>query len=200
MDYNGNMRLARLVEAVTRVRATNKKSEKVRILADTLLLARAREIELTAFYLSGSIPQGRIGVGWSLIQQASAAGESSVEPLAVQDVDDAISRLAAERGAGSTERRTAVLARLFSRASADEWRFLSQLLIGEIRQGALEGLLLEAIARAARLPPSDVRQASMFVPSIGVLGACRLGRGSDGARPIFAEAVCACRTDVGKQR
>lgn len=180
MDYNGNMRFARLVEAVTRVRATNKKSEKVRILADTLLLARAREIELTACYLSGSIPQGRIGVGWSLIQQASAAGESSVEPLAVQDVDDAISRLAAERGAGSTARRTAVLARLFSRASADERRFLSQLLIGEIRQGALEGLLLEAIARAARLPPSDVRQASMFVPSIGVLARAALEEGAMG--------------------
>lgn len=174
------MRLAKLVDTVTRTRASDKRSDKVRILADMLLLARAREIELVAFYLSGSLPQGRIGVGWSLIQQAMAGNESSMEPLSLQDVDDAISRLAAERGAGSTERRAAVLARLFSRASTDERRFLSQLLIGEIRQGALEGLLLEAIARAARLPPSDVRQASMFVPSIGVLARAALEEGAMG--------------------
>src|SRR5690348_14919950 len=153
------MRLAKLVDAVTQVRRTTKKSEKVRLLADTLLLGRAREIELAAFYLSGSLPQGKIGVGWSLIQQASACGESSAEALTLQDVDDAISRLAGEQGAGSTERRGVELGRLFSRATADERRFLSQLLIGEIRQGALEGLLLEAIARAAHLPSSDIRQA-----------------------------------------
>lgn len=174
------MRLAELVDAVTRVRATNKKSEKVRILTDTLLLAHAREIELVAFYLSGSLPQGKTGVGWSLIQQALTGGESSVEPLTLHDVDDAISRLAGEQGAGSTERRGAELGRLFSRATAEERRFLSQLLIGEIRQGALEGLLLEAIARAAHLPPSDVRQASMFVPSVGVLARAALEEGAMG--------------------
>src|SRR5690349_15115811 len=128
------MRLAQLADAVTRVRATNKKSEKVRILADTLLLARTHEIELAAFYLCGSLPQGKIGVGWSLIQQSVAVGESSAEPLTLQNVDDAISRLAAEQGAGSTERRAAELGRLFSRATAVERGFLSQLLIGEIRQ------------------------------------------------------------------
>jgi DNA ligase-1 len=168
------MRLAQLVDAVTWVRATNKKSEKVRILADTLLLARAHEIELAAFYLCGSLPQGKIGVGWSLIQQSVAVGESSAEPLTLQNVDDAISRLAGEQGAGSTERRAAELGRLFSRATAVERGFLSQLLIGEIRQGAVEGLLLEAIAKAAHLPPSDIRQASMFVSSIGALARAAL--------------------------
>ena len=174
------MRLAKLVDAVAQIRRTTQKSEKVRLLADTLLLGRAREIELAAFYLSGSLPQGKIGVGWSLIQQALAGGESSAEALTLQDVDDAISRLAGEQGAGSTERRGAELGRLFSRATADERRFLSQLLIGEIRQGALEGLLLEAIARAAHLPSSDIRQASMFVPSIGVLARAALEEGAIG--------------------
>jgi DNA ligase 1 len=174
------MRLTKLVEAVTQVRRTTKKSEKVRLLADTLRNARAREIELAAFYLTGSLPQGKIGVGWSLIQQAMVVGESSVELLTLQDVDDSMSRLAVEQGIGSTERRSVELGRLFSRATADERRFLSQLLMGEIRQGALEGLLLEAIAGAAHLSPSDIRQASMFVPSVGALARAALEEGTKG--------------------
>jgi len=174
------MRLAQLVDTVTQVRATTKKSEKIRILAGTLRSARAREIELAAFYLAGSLPQGKIGVGWSVIQKAAAVGESSMEPLTLRDVDDAISRLAAEQGVGSTDRRVTELGRLFSRATPDERRFLSQLLLGEIRQGALEGLLLEAIANAAQLIPSDVRQASMFAPNIGALARAALEEGATG--------------------
>ncbi len=174
------MLLTQLVDAVTQVRATTKKSEKVRILADTLRSAHAREIELAAFYLSGSLPQGKIGVGWSLIQKAMTVGEAAKEPLMLQDIDDAIGRLAAEQGAGSTDRRAAELGRLFSRATPNEKRFLSQLLIGEIRQGALEGLLLEAIAKAAHLAPSEIRQASMFAPSIGTLARAALEEGTVG--------------------
>ncbi len=174
------MRLVQLVDTVTQVRKTTKKSEKVRLLADALLLACAREIELAAVYLSGSLPQGKIGIGWSLIQKTLTVGESTKEPLTLQDLDDAISRLAGEQGAGSTERRAAELRRLFSRAAPDERRFLSQLLIGEMRQGALEGLLLEAIAGAAHLPSSDIRQASMFAPSIGALARAALEEGAIG--------------------
>lgn len=174
------MRLAQLVDAVMQIRRTAKKSEKVRLLAGTLHSARGREIELAAFYLSGSLPQGKIGLGWSLIHKAVAVGESSVESLTLRDVDDAINRLAAEQGVGSIDRRITELRRLFSRATPDERRFLSQLLIGEIRQGALEGLLLEAIADAAQLPPSDVRQAFMFAPNIGALARAALEEGAIG--------------------
>lgn len=174
------MRLAQLVDAVMQIRRTAKKSEKVRLLAGTLHSARGGEIELAAFYLSGSLPQGKIGLGWSLIHKAVAVGESSVESLTLRDVDDAINRLAAEQGVGSIDRRITELRRLFSRATPDERRFLSQLLIGEIRQGALEGLLLEAIADAAQLPPSDVRQAFMFAPNIGALARAALEEGAIG--------------------
>ncbi len=64
------MELARLVEAVEQVRATTKKSEKIRVLAETLRATRGHEAVLTALYLSGSLPQGKIGIGWNLIQQA----------------------------------------------------------------------------------------------------------------------------------
>jgi DNA ligase-1 len=93
-----------------------------------------------------------------------------------------LDRLAAERGAGSVERRVAELRKLFARARPDERRFLSQLLIGEIRQGALEGVLLDAIALASGLPSVDVRQAFMFAANIGDLALAALSEGAVGLR------------------
>src|SRR6476660_3642504 len=131
------MELARLVGAVEQVRATTKKSEKIRILAETLRATSGREAVLTALYLSGSLPQGKIGIGWNLIQRAVQEAPffspthpgvlrstpypaPAGEPLTLTDVHQALDRLAAERGTGSTERRLAELTKLFSRARADE--------------------------------------------------------------------------------
>jgi DNA ligase-1 len=205
------MQLARLVEAVEQVRATTKKIEKVRILADTLRATRGHETVLTALYLSGSLPQGKIGIGWQLIQQAvqeasafspthpGALGSTPFpafspthpgvlgstpfpagEPLTLSDLDKTLDRLAAERGMGSTERRVSQLKALYSRARPDERQFLSQLLIGDLRQGALEGVLLDAIAVASGLPAADVRQAFMFAPNLGDLARAALTEGAAG--------------------
>jgi DNA ligase-1 len=174
------MQLARLVEAVEHVRRTAKKSEKVRILADTLRATHGHETVLAAQYLSGSLPQGKIGVGWRLIQKAIQDVPFSGEPLTLSDVDQAFTVLTTERGVGSTERRTTVLSRLFTRARPEERRFLSQLLIGELRQGALEGVLLDAIAVASGLSAADVRQAFMFAPNLGDLAAAALTEGAAG--------------------
>lgn len=174
------MQLARLVDAVAGNRATTKKSAKVRLLAEALKEAHEREIELAARYLSGSLSQGKIGIGRSLIQKAMQDTPPGGGPLTLLDVDDALDRLAAEQGSGSMERRVTELARLFSRAAPDERRFLSQLLVGEIRQGALEGLLLDAIAVAANLSSSDVRSACMFAPDIGVVARTALEEGRAG--------------------
>ena len=172
--------LTHVVHIVASVRATTKKTEKIRLLAECLRRTQGRETALAALYLSGSLPQGKIGVGWSVIQKAMQDAPASGEPLTLPDVDDALNRLAAEQGAGSTERRVAELARLFSRATPDERRFLAQLLIGEIRQGALEGVLLEAIAKAAQLPPAEIRRASMFALDIGALARVALEEGPSG--------------------
>src|SRR5215831_642374 len=191
------MQLARLVDAVDRVRATTKKSEKVRLLAEVLRQTAGHEIVLAALYLTGTLPQGKIGIGWNIIQKAmqeppaisptppgvlgstpfpSPAGE----PLTLLDVDRVLGVLASERGSGSTERRVTELGKLLSRAKPEERQFLSQLLIGEIRQGALEGVLLDAIAVAADLPPANVREASMFAPNIGELAQAALEKGASG--------------------
>ena len=174
------MELARLVHAVERIRATTKKSEKIRILADTLRATRGRETVLTALYLSGSLPQGKIGIGWSLIQKSMLQGSVSDQHLTLIDVDKVLDALAAERGVGSGERRVNELGKLFSRATPNEQKFLSELLIGELRQGALEGVLVDAIAVASGLPPADVRQASMFAPNLGDLALAGLTEGAAG--------------------
>src|SRR4030095_4390038 len=133
------MELARLVEAVEQVRASTKKSEKIRVLAETLRATHGHESVLTALYLSGSLPQGKIGIGWNLIQQAIGKGvvlstpgwvgekersssALAAERLTLSDGDKVFDRLAAERGPGSTERRLAELAKFFSHARPDERR------------------------------------------------------------------------------
>jgi DNA ligase 1 len=133
------MQLARLVDAVNRVRATTKKSEKIRLLAETLRQTSGQETALAALYLSGALPQGKIGIGWNLIQKSMQQSSGLGEPLTLLDVDRMLGALASERGSGSTERRVIELGKLFSRATPEEQRFLAQLLIGELRQGALEG-------------------------------------------------------------
>src|SRR5262249_4526087 len=185
------MPLAQLVDAVDRGRATTKKSEKVRLLAEVLRQTSGQETTLAALYLSGSLPQGKIGIGWNIIQRAMQETPSlsptspgvlgsTGEPLTLLEIDRVLGTLASERGSGSTERRVTELGKLFSRAKPKERQFLSQLIIGEIRQGALEGVLLDAIAVAAELPPANVREASMFAPNIGELAQAALEKGSSG--------------------
>ena len=175
------MLLSGLVECVARVRATPRKLEKVALLADLLRQTRGREAALAALYLTGTLPQGRVGVGWATVQSAfleNSPGEG--DALTLLDVDRACEAMAAERGAGSAERRMAAVKALFARARPDERRFLVELLMGEVRQGALEGVLLDAIAKATSLPAADVRQAAMYSGSIGEIARSALEDGAAG--------------------
>ena len=174
------MRLAELVALVGRLRATSKKTEKVAQIAALLQQAREREIELLALYLTGTLAQGRIGIGYRGLQAAMPSGPAIGEPLTLAGLDQALSELAKEQGQGSAERRARGLRALLERAEPSGREFLFALLTGEVRQGALDGLVLEAIAKAAALPAAEVRQASMFAPSIGALARAALEQGSAG--------------------
>ena len=172
--------LARLVQLVERVRATPRKNEKIDLLADFLRQTRGREAEIAALYLSGTLPQGRIGLGFKTIEAALTDAAAAGEPLSLEDVDRAFAAIAAERGQGSTERRIRALRSILERADSGGRRFLVELVIGELRQGALEGLLQDAIAKAAGLPASDVRQAAMFAGSLGEVCRAALEQGASG--------------------
>ncbi|HET8580003.1 MAG TPA: ATP-dependent DNA ligase [Nitrospiraceae bacterium] len=174
------MELARLVEIVHKVRATTKKTEKTALLADFLRQTQGKETELASLYLSGALPQGKMGVGWRMIQDAMVDDPRSGEPLTLTDVDQVFDAIAADQGPGSTERKISSLRQLFERASAEERQFLAQLIMGELRQGALEGLILDAIAKAAKLPASEVRQAMMFSGNLGEVARAALEEGAPG--------------------
>ncbi len=174
------MELGRLVELVGRVRGTSRKTEKAALIADFLSQTRGKETELAALYLTGALPQGRIGIGWRTIQAAIPSGEPVGEPLTLADVDRVFEAVAADLGEGSAERKLRALRGLFERGDAAQRHFLGELLMGEVRQGALEGVVLEAIARAAGLLPAQVRQAAMFSGSVGEVAQAALEEGAAG--------------------
>jgi DNA ligase-1 len=174
------MEWARFVDLVANVRATSKKTEKVVLLADFLRGTQGRETEIAALYLMGALPQGRIGIGWRKVQVAMSEGPASGEPLTLTEMDRILADVEAEQGPGSDERRQALLRGLFERAHPAGRRLLAELLLGEVRQGALEGLLVDAIARAAGLPASDVRRAAMYATHVGELARVALADGASG--------------------
>ena len=170
----------RLVDLVDRVRSTKKRTEKVSLLAEFLGQTEGRETALAALYLSGDLPQGRIGIGWRMVQAAMTEQPPSGPPLTLLDVDQALGTVAAEEGPGSSERKIRGLRTLLERSDARGRRLLTGLLMGELRQGALAGLVQEAVARAARLPPADVRQAVMFSGNLGEVAQAALHQGASG--------------------
>jgi len=174
------MELARLVEVVSRVRATTRKTEKVGLLADFLRQTHDKETELAALYLSGSLPQGKIGVGWRMTEEAMPQRSVGGGPLTLLEVDQTFESIAVQRGSGSSGRKSQALRGLFERAGEEEREFVVRLLMGEVRQGALEGLILDAIAKASSLPQSAVRQAMMFSGNLGEVARVALEQGSGG--------------------
>ena len=174
------MELAQLVRQVGRVRATSRRTEKVALIAEVLQQAGGREVALVALYLTGRLPQGRIGIGWRTVQAAVPEGPATGAPPSLLDVDAVFTEIAGLKGAGSSERRRQALRHLFERADPESRRFLGALLVGEVRQGALDGVVREGIARAAGLPAARARQAAMFAGDIGELAYVALTEGASG--------------------
>lgn len=152
--------LALIVEAHDAIRATRSRLEKYDRLAALLRRLRREEVRPAVTWLAGDLPQGRIGVGPALLRTlaAPAAPEPGLDVLAVDRAFEAVAGIA---GAGSKARRQAALEALLARATPAEQRFLILLLAGGLRQGALEGIMVEAVARAADLPAAAVRRALM---------------------------------------
>ncbi|HEX4151429.1 MAG TPA: hypothetical protein VHY75_04385, partial [Steroidobacteraceae bacterium] len=171
--------LAHLVTVSERVAATAARLSKVRELSEFLRSLPPEEIRTGVLYLSGETPQGRIGIGFAALRAAAAQGAAANETLTLSQVDEALSAIAAIRGAGSAARREQALAALLSQATSREQRFLVPLLGGELRQGALAGVMLDAIAAASRLPASEIRRAAMYSSGLGDLAVAALTGGVD---------------------
>jgi DNA ligase-1 len=172
--------LAAVVETSRNVTASSARLAKVRALAACLRAFAPDEIEIGAQYLSGETRQGRFGIGYAALASASSDGTPSEPTLTLADVDARLSEIAGIRGAGAAAGRAKALRELFARASTDERQFLIRLLIGELRQGALIGVMIDAIAAAAELPAADVRRAAMYSKTVGAVARVALLEGATG--------------------
>ncbi len=155
-----------LVAASQRVAATSKRSEKVAALAELLRTAGAGEIEAAIGLLVGDPHQGRLGVGWVTISNlhVDSAMDSS---LTIHDVDHALTQVAAFEGTGSQGERLRVMRALWSEATKAEQNHLYRVLTGELRQGANEGVVADAVAKAGGQPIAAVRRAAMLLGDLG---------------------------------
>jgi DNA ligase-1 len=168
----GPVMLADVVTTSTAVAATRSRTAKRDALAALIAATPADEVGVVVAYLSGVVPQRRLGVGFrSLGSLPEPAGDPS---LAVADVRAAFDRLAGASGPGATTQRRAELAALLARATAAEQRFLRDLVTGNLRQGALDGVVLAAVASAYGVPEAVVRRATMlagFTSEVAALAA-----------------------------
>jgi DNA ligase-1 len=166
-----------------RVAETTKRSEKVGLLATVLGAVPPDEIEPAVAFAVGETPLGRIGVGWSTIADVRPA--PAAEPtLTIADVDRAMVEIAAIGGSGSVARRRAVLTDVLERSTQSEQALIRSILGGELRQGALEGVMTAAIAKAAGVTVGEVRRAVMFAGSLSVAARAALLQGSAGLAAI----------------
>jgi DNA ligase-1 len=175
------MRLETLVNASATVAATPARLAKVSTLADVLRQAAPHELPIAIGFLIGFPRQGKLGVGWATVVGARDHPPATEASLELDDVDQTFSRIQAVKGKNSATERARLVAELFSRATADEQQFIGALLVGEVRQGALEGVLVEAIAKAAGLPSAGVRRAVMMAGDAGVVAAAVLGPDGEAA-------------------
>ncbi|HEY8548508.1 MAG TPA: ATP-dependent DNA ligase [Vicinamibacterales bacterium] len=174
------MRLGELVETSNAVTAVSGRREKTERLAHLLTRLAPDEIAIAVPFLSGSLRQGRVGLGWRLIASARVVAPAAQPSLELREVDAAFERIAAASGAGSVAEKTGLLRELFIRATRAEQEFLVRLLMGELRQGALEGVLLEAVARAANVPAAIVRRAAMMAGDLAPVAVSALTEGEAG--------------------
>src|SRR5215213_11122970 len=149
------MRLAEIVATSAKVKATRSRLEKVARLAETIGRLPPDLVAVGVAYLSGDLPQGKVGVGYARLRELwdAPAADPAAAPLELREVHATLDEVKAVSGGGSGERRMRLLGGLLARASAAERDFVLRLLVGELRQGALEGVVIDAVARAFAAEP-----------------------------------------------
>jgi DNA ligase-1 len=172
------MLLADLVQASVDVAATSSRLAKTGRLAECLAHASSHEVAIAVSYLCGELPQGAVGVGWASLRDLPLPASEAT--LGLLDVDRAVDRLQAISGKGSQAARREELAALLGRGTEAEQGFLAGLFLGELRQGALEGVMADAVAKATGIPAAEVRRAAMLAGSLPEVAAAAAAEGRPG--------------------
>jgi DNA ligase-1 len=156
------MRFGKLAATSRRLAETSGRRAKVSLLAELLADTPPDEVEIATAYVSGTVRQDKLGLGWATIQRALPGVAAAAPGVELSEVDAALDAIAGLSGKGSADARQRLLRALLARLTEEEQRFLAGLIVGELRQGALEGLVVEAVAAAARRPPAEIRRALMM--------------------------------------
>lgn len=203
--------LSTLVTTSLTVGATRSRKEKTAALAQLIQAASVEEVALVVSLIAGDPRQGRIGIGWSTLAAVDVA-PADHPTLTVVDIDSLLDRVAATTGEGSAAARQELLAATLAAATSAEADFVRRLLLGELRQGANEGLVVEGVAKATGVKAAAVRRALMLSGDLGLVTETAVGAGSDGlaaiglqlGRPIrpmlasTAPGVADAVTDLGR--
>jgi DNA ligase 1 len=179
IGQDGVVLLADLVETSRVVGATSARREKVELLGSALRRLGPDEVPAGVAFLSGELRQRQIGVGWAMLRDAPL-GADGPSDLTVGELDAAFERIGACGGAGSQAERRRLLGQVMARAGEAERAFLVRLLSGDLRQGALAGVMTDAVARAAGVPLAAVRRALMLRGDLGAVAAVALAEGEAG--------------------
>jgi DNA ligase-1 len=174
------MLLHELVATSEHVRAASGRREKVARLSACIRRLAPDEIEAGVNYLAGRLPQGGIGIGPAVLKTSFPAPSLETAMLSLGDADQTFHDIARSTGSGSAEHRRRLLGHLLSKATESEQRFLVRLVLGELRQGALEGLMVEAVAAAAGVASSEIRRALMLSGDLAAVARTMLSDGRPG--------------------
>ncbi len=174
------MLFSRLVETSAAVAATRSRTHKRELLAVLLSAAETPDQVLLLYYLCGEIPQGKIGIGPALLRRVDALSVAGEPALSLATIDQTLDRFAAIAGKGARAAQVELLTELFSKAVLNHRDLLGRLLLGELRQGALDGVLLEAAADVANVLPSRLRRAAMLAGSLPVAACAAIKSGDAG--------------------
>jgi DNA ligase-1 len=174
------MQLTELVQVSQLVAATRSRLEKVAALSACLRRLPPAEIEIGVHFLSGETRQSKLGVGPAAILQARTTANPSTSTLSLTEVDALLAEIAAASGKGAAGERKRLLGKLFAQASAQEQDFLTRLLFGELRQGALLGIMHDALAQAAQVALPQVRRAAMVAGGAAAIARVALTEGTVG--------------------
>jgi ATP-dependent DNA ligase I len=171
------MLLAEIVSVSRDIASTRSRKKKVALLAATLTRLNPGEAPIGIAYLTGRPRQDRLGIGFATIYAVSAepAAESELE---IVEVDAALETMASLTGPGSKLERETKLRNLMSRATLPEQVFLRDLILRNLRQGALEGIMNDAVAAAIEVPPDRVRRAAMLEGDLVMVAARALSQGA----------------------
>jgi DNA ligase 1 len=172
------MLLSDLVAVSKAVSETRARSVKIELLAETLRRLTSDEAPVAVSFLTGKPRQDRLGVGWATVYgvDSAAADDPSLEVLGV---DGVLEELAATSGSGSKQRRETLLDELFSAATPEEQKFLQGLILRNLRQGALEGVMADAVAVALGVEADRVRRAAMLEGDLVSVVSRALSQGAD---------------------